>query len=184
MSFKTIAEIASRFEAHSDEYWVKEGHPLLVLAILRGAEGRKQFVPSGHPFIHIFHQTAGIACHHVDMDAIVLTPKPRVFAAMQLIEKHWFESCAGAFGTSLDELNMYRMQLKTLVHPDLDCNQSYTHMEEGIYPVDVDVRLLRELVEEDLPDDLDSMLTFESDLRRCIGMVGRWKCFMLAENSD
>jgi hypothetical protein len=57
-------------------------------------------------------------------------------------------------------------------------------MEEGVYPIDVDVRQLRALVEEDLPDDLDSLLTFESDLRRAIGMVGRWKCFILAENSD
>ena len=35
-----------------------------------------------------------------------------------------------------------------------------------------------------LPDDLDDLLDFDSSLARAIGALGRWSCFILAENSD
>jgi hypothetical protein len=47
-----------------------------------------------------------------------------------------------------------------------------------------DGRVIRELCEDDLPDNLDDLIQFDSDLHRAMGMIGRWKCFILTENSD
>jgi len=169
-------------ELSDEELTVTESRPVLVLGVM-GEDLRHDPAP-GVAMRRVYHQTAGVGCHHVDMRAIVLRPKPLVLAGMQLIERHWRETNVGAFGTSLDEILYYRMQLKDLIHPSADCNMSYLYLEEGAYPLDVDLGVLREICEDELPDNLDDYLAFPDALSRAIGSIGRWKCFILAENSD
>jgi len=161
------------------ELIVAEGKPVLVLALSHPPRGQLK-----RPMTSVYHQCGGISCNHMTMLALPLTPRPRMLAAMQLIEKHWFDSCMGVFRTTLDEIMIYRSQLKTLVHPDADCNDTYSDLQEAVYPIDVDMRVIRELCEDDLPDNLDDLIQFDSDLQRALGMVGRWKCYILTENSD
>jgi hypothetical protein len=163
-----------------EELWVNQGSPILVVGVRRLDRVRS----TKRPLVPIYHQTSGIACNHIKLHAIVLRPKPLVMAGMQLIEKHWYESNMGCFGTSLDEVLFYRMQLKDLIHPRADCNTSYVDLVEGAYPIDLDMSVIREICDDDLPDSLDDLLEFETGLSRSMGSVGRWSCFILAENSD
>ena len=161
------------------ELIVAEGKPVLVLALSHPPRGQFK-----RPMVSVYHQCGGLSCNHMTMVAMPLTPRPMMLAAMQLIEKHWFDSGMGVFRTSLDEILFYRSQLKALVHPDADCNSSYGDLQEAVYPIDVDMRVLRELCEDELPDNLDDLIQFDSDMHRAMGMIGRWKCYILAENSD
>jgi hypothetical protein len=163
-----------------EDLWVREGSPVLVV----GVRHLERVKSSKRPLVPIYHQTSGLACNHIKLHAIVLKPKPLVLAAMQLIERHWFESNMGCFGTSLEEVLFYRMQLKDLVHPRADCNVTYIDLVEGAYPIDLDMSVIRDLCDDDLPDNLDDLLEFESPFSRSMGSVGRWRCFILAENSD
>ena len=179
-------DTARLLERQADAHCVKQGAPALVVGILHPGRslGKTVRMRPEHPFVRVRHQTAGLACHSVEIEGIILQPRPRVLAAMQLIERHWYDSCMGAIQTSLDEILHYRMQLRDLVHPLADCNRSYMHLEEGLYPLDVHVGVLRDICENTLPDDLDDLLDFDSSLARAIGALGRWSCFILAENSD
>jgi hypothetical protein len=164
--------------------FVKERCPILVIGIQRGDRGLCGITQGKHPFVSISHQTAGVACHTVEIDGIVLRPRPRAFAAMQLIEDHWRGSSMGASRTRLDDIVYYRMQVKNLLNARADCDVSYDMLEEGVYPIDPMVPVIRELCEDDLPDDLDDLLEFDSPVSRILGSMDRWRCLILSANSD
>lgn len=157
---------------------VKEGSPLLFLGVLNTGTKFKS------DSVLLDHQTAGIFCSCITARGILLRPKARTLAGMQLIERHWFDTSLGGFGATLDEVLFYRMQLRDLIHPNADCNMSYSLLQEGAYPIDPTLEVLREICEDDLPDSLDDMLSFASPLASVVGCVGRWKCMIIAENSD
>ncbi len=161
------------------ELIVSEGKPVLVLAVTYPPRGKFT-----RPMVDISHQCGGIACHHMSMTVLPLTPNPMILAGMQLLEREWYDTCMGALGTSLEDVLLYRSQLKSLIHADADCNMSYRDLQEAVYTIDLDMRVIRELCEDELPDDLDDLIKFDTDMSRVLGMVGRWKCYILAENSD
>jgi hypothetical protein len=157
---------------------ISAGSPVLFLGVL---DTRLRFKGGS---VLIDHQTSGIACGRLDARGVVLRPRPRVLAGMQLIERHWFDTSMGAFGTTLEDVLYYRMQLRDLIHPQADCNFSYTLFEEAAYPIDTSVKVLREICEDEIPDSLDDLIDFDGPFSRTLGSVGRWKCLILAENSD
>jgi len=57
-------------------------------------------------------------------------------------------------------------------------------MIEGVYPFDTTVESLRLLTDYPIPDDLDELLVFKSDLDKVFGIVGRWQAYILGENCD
>jgi len=142
------------------------------------------------------HQTAGIGCHHHDLWAIPLEPRPEATVGLYRLEKFRYGSNAGAFGISLDELKVYREQLRTWL--GVDGTWSYRYFEEGIYPIDATAEHLQRLTSQELPRDLDELLEWTRPgdpedpkerervvaLRRLCGWVGRWTLFVLGENSD
>jgi hypothetical protein len=132
-------------------------------------------------WIMLAHQTAGHACHHHYFYASVLKPTPEAKVLMCELEKHWYESDCGMFNVSLDEVLEYRKQLLEF---GVDCNSSYRDFEEGIYPIDCESKNLKLLCEDELPEDLNEFIEWEDDWDRLIGIIGRWKLFILGENCD
>lgn len=157
---------------------ITEGNPVLFLGVL---DTRLRFKGTS---VLVDHQTSGIACGRLEARGILLRPRPRVLAGMQLIERHWFDTSMGAFGTTLEDVLYYRMQLRDLIHPSADCNFSYAMLEEAVYPIDTNISVLREICEDELPDSLDELIDFDGPFARTLGSVGRWKCLILTENSD
>ena len=172
--------VAGEVDALGDEepIEVKEGSPVLFLGVL---DTRLRFKGTS---VLIDHQTSGIACGRLEARGVLLRPRPRVLAGMQLIERHWFDTSMGAFGTTLEDVLYYRMQLRDLIHPQADCNFSYALLEEAVYPIDTSVEVLREICEDEIPDSLDDLIDFDGRFARTLGSVGRWKGLILAENSD
>lgn len=163
---------------------VRRGSPVLFLGMLersrlRGIKGGRR-----GPLVRVSHQFAGVGCDMLHAEGFVLQPRPSAFAAMQLIEATWRETSMGAFRTQLDDIELYRSQLRSTLHPRADCNSSYHLLAEAVYPLDPSVDVLREICTDDLPDDLDDLLEFESGASRLRGVVDRWACLILTENSD
>ncbi len=155
--------------------------PALVLAVRAEPSRTYKFVDN-QQFRPIAHQTAGVACHQHYMYGRLLHPKPSVAEALKIIEQHWLGSNCGVFGVSLDDLIIYRAQLKLLL--DEDCNYSYEDFEEGLYPMDLAVHTLANLCEDGLPESLDDLIQFGDEWDRFGGSIHRWKLYILSANSD
>lgn len=198
--------MSQRF-CYPDEYGLEL--PILVLAIYeREAEAWEPSIEGAAKYqlrtdgaerlrlLPLRHQTAGIGCHHHDLWAIPLEPRPEAVAGLYRLEKFWYGTNAGALGVSLDELEVYRAQLRTWLR--VDCAWSYRYFEEGIYPIDATAEHLRRLTVQELPEELDELLEWTRPddpedpqqrewvvmLRRFCGYFGRWTLFVLGENSD
>lgn len=66
----------------------------------------------------------------------------------------------------------------------MDGNLSYGDLLEAVYPVDVTAEHLGHLTGELLPEDLDELLAFGRAFERWSGLLGRWRLWIIAENSD
>lgn len=169
-----------QFKFH-DEYGLSL--PLLVLAI-GGHEEHPctEFkFKKTRTFLPLQHQTAGLGCHQHYMFATVL--KPRHPEKIKKLCDHWYESNAGIFSASLNEVNEYRTEINDLF--GVDCNGTYTFFEEGLYPIDLNEGSLEKMcIDRNLPKELDDLVIWESKMHRIFGFIGRWKLFILGENSD
>jgi len=148
--------------------------PVMVLALSNSDYKLKRGM---REWKYICHQTEGNACHANYMRGTILEPKQKTLKAMQKINDSWLNSGCGTWGTRLDEINKYRRQLKRLL--DVDCDDSYKIFGEGIYPIDCDVKNIRKLCKDKIPDSLDYFLS-EKDL---FGMLNRWNLYILGKNS-
>lgn len=156
--------------------------PQLVLGIeVTGRMDRTYKFKPGRAWIKLAHQTAGYACHQRYMLATILKPKSvEVLQNMQRLARMWDGSQAGCFGNSLDSVIKYRNDLKALF--GADCNTCFQDLEEGFYAIDLDD--MPKLIDDDLPDELDDLVDWESGWGRAIGCVGRWSLCLISENSD
>lgn len=137
----------------------------------------------GREWKKIAHQTAGVGCHQHYILGIILKPKSvDILKAMNSLSKKWDSSNTGCFGVSLNELNEYRDDLKR--HFDLDCNNSYSDFEEGIYPIDCSKEALEKMTDEQLPESLDDLIVWEKEINKFFGCIGRWNLWILGKNSD
>jgi hypothetical protein len=131
----------------------------------------------------IAHQSAGIACHQSYFFGTFLTPKSiKVLENTILLQNKWLDSNAGAFGVSLDSILEYRKDIKDMF--GVDCNSCWNKFEESIYPIDCTTENIKKLTDDQLPEDLDELIDWDSGFGRAIGCIGRWSLYILAENSD
>jgi len=169
------------------EYLNQTEFPVLILGIeydgwmMKEKSEIKYNFAEGREWKKIAHQTAGLSCHQHYIIGTVLKPKNvDVYKKMNILTKKWSNSDCGTFGVSLNELNEYRDDIKTLF--GLDCNNCYRYFEEGIYPIDCTQEALEALTKENLPKDLDNLAIWEKDLDKILGCIGRWNLWILGEN--
>ncbi|MBI1969849.1 hypothetical protein HYS48_04090 [Candidatus Woesearchaeota archaeon] len=150
--------------------------PALVLAL-----HEKYRFTSARDWILLAHKTGGVSCNQHHMAATILQPKPETVRLMEALHKRWYESECGA-PASLDEILEYRQQL---LSAGVDCNNSYPHFEEGIYPIDCSVEIVRRLASDTVPDNFDdAFIQWKDHLERGFGAARRWHLYILGENSD
>ena len=131
---------------------------------------------------NIEHQGGGHACLQFNRDCIILPIRDIVYRGVRELTDKWLDSCVGLFGgPPLSAANDYSNDLKRI---GLSCEFSYRSMMEGVYPFDTTPESLRLLTDRPLPDDLDDLLVFKSDLEKVFGIVGRWQAYILGENCD
>lgn len=169
---------AKDFEAKYHEFV----EPRLILAIKPRTTPSNFELDDSREWHHILHQTSGHACGTLDVVCTFLEPRPNVLAVMNEIDRTWYDTDLGAWSTPLDDVVKYRQILNEKL--GVDCNRSYTELEEAVYPIDCSAENLRKLCVDQLPDDLESLLKFDRELDRMMGMIDRWKIYIIGENCD
>ncbi len=156
--------------------------PRLILAIkVREAPGNFE-LDDRREWHRILHQTSGHACGTLDVICTFLEPRPNVSVVMNEIDRTWYDTDLGAWSTPLNDVIKYRQILNEKL--GVDCNRSYDELEEAVYPIDCSSENLKKLCVDDLPEDLESLLKFDRDLDRMMGMINRWKIYIIGENCD
>lgn len=156
--------------------------PRLILAIKPRTTPSNFELDDSREWHHILHQTSGHACGTLDVICTFLEPRPNVLAVMNEIDRTWYDTDLGAWSTPLDDVVKYRQILNEKL--GVDCNRSYADLEEAVYPIDCSIENLRKLCIDQLPDDLESLLKFDRELDRMMGMIDRWKIYIIGENCD
>lgn len=152
--------------------------PLLILA----TDSRYGQPRDPDLWVEISHQAGGHACIHFQKQCIILPIKDSAYPGIKGLTDKWLDSCVGVFGgPTLSTANEYS---KDLARIGLSCESSYKQMLEAVYPFDTTVAVLRSLTDHPVPDDLDDLLVFESDLQKMFGIVGRWQAYILGQNCD
>lgn len=158
--------------------------PVLLLCASPGA-GDWTAPEGGRRFEALVHQTAGTACRHPEVVATRLAWRPEALEAAQQVCAEWFETNQGAWGgPSLPEANRYNAFLADRFGPIVNADTTYGALAEGWYPVDPTPRALARLTSEALPDDLNDLVVFDSEVMRFAGSVGRWTVVIAGPNSD
>lgn len=85
--------------------------------------------------IFLRHQTSGYRRAEFRCAAVKLAPSPKALLFGVKIATNWHGTAAGIAHTALDELIRYRSLLR---EQGLDCDHSYSHFAEGVYPIDFD----------------------------------------------
>lgn len=125
---------------------------------------------------HVQHQAGGLHCTQVELLATELT------AGLLLLADRFADTNLSGWGTIIDDLVGYREALRELV--GVDCALSYRDFREAVYPVDVTLRHLQHLIVDKLPERLDDLLEVENPTLLALGMLDRWRLWLIAENSD
>jgi hypothetical protein len=151
--------------------------PQLVLAVDVDDPLKLKF--KERKWLRIAHQTAGHACHQHYMTATILDVQPQMWEFVKQLNTTWLGTDCGVFGVTMNELEGYRALLRSY---GLDCNLSYQDFEEAIYPIDCN--FIGGISDDILPADLDDLIEWRSDTDKVIGMIHRWKLYILGENCD
>lgn len=129
----------------------------------------------------IAHQTAGHACHQHYFQAIILTPTLEFKNFMIELDKKYLDSDLGIFGCSLNEILEYKQKLSTI---GLDCNVSFSSLEEGIYPIDTQREFFDIITTDKIIDPLDDMIIWKDKWQEFCGFINRWGIWILGKNCD
>lgn len=164
--------------------------PQIVLGIKHCRESfssdyppRRYTFKAGAPkFQNIAHQTSGLGCDQFYITGTLLQPKSSgVLRGLQEIEGKWLDSNVGAFGgATLAQLNDYELDLQGFF--DASANQSHRDFCEALYPIDLESLPKIAANCPDL-DTLDELIEWDSGWERSCGCLGRWKAYLLGENS-
>lgn len=157
-------------------------HPRLILAIKSNSSSSNFELDDNREWHRILHQTAGHACGTLDVICTFLDPRPNVIPVMEEIDRTWYDTDLGAWSTPLNDIVKYRQILNEKL--GVDCNIAYEDFEEAVYPIDCTPENLKKLCVDNLPEDLDSLLKFDKEFDRMMGMINRWKIYILGENCD
>lgn len=82
----------------------------------------------------IFHQTAGFACNHRYLHARFLQPRPSLAKLGKVLLEKYNDSLISQ-PVELSTANEYNNLLASF---GLTANRSYTNLEEGFYPIDIE----------------------------------------------
>lgn len=156
--------------------------PRLILAIKIKPYTKDFELDSSREWHHILHQTSGHACGTLDVVCTFLTPRPEVIPVIHEIDRTWYDSDLGAWATPLNDVIKYRQIINEKL--GVDCNRSYADLEEAAYPIDCSKENIKKLCIDELPDDLETLLKFDTDLDRIMGMINRWNLYIIGENCD
>ena len=182
---ETLTQPSTPKIAQEDFCFLTMPQPVLLLGIEVTAETlslhQHQFKP-GRIWLYVQHQTCGHACHQRYFIGVRLSPRPEKLAAIQKLCDHWLDSDAGVWGVGLDELLVYRQQLRDWLGVDCADAATYRNFEEAWYPVDV--KFATVLATDELPADLDDLIEWRDGLAKFAGCFSRWKLIVLGENGD
>lgn len=159
-----------------------EERPRLLLGVLPGWLSRDVQPDKDRRWLHLRHQSGGMNCTQVELVATELTPRPEREAGLLRLSLRFYDSNLAGWGTTVDDLVTYRAALRELL--GVDANLSYGDLREAIYPVDVTAEHLRHLTGDELPADLDELLVFDHPAARAMGMLNRWRLWIITQNSD
>lgn len=175
----------SRYPAAPEYRYLDElglSEPVLLLVY----RGDHQLV-EGRTWHHIRHQCAGNACRQRDIMGTVLTPRGTVAMGLAQLAARWEGSLCGMWNLRLEDVVRYQGDLQAL---GLDCEEEFSDLLEGYYPIDMP-ESLTDIIEDDLPDDLDEMIAWENPpnssrgaLERLFGAFRRWQLVLLGPNCD
>jgi hypothetical protein len=169
------------FDNNAFDYLDDVELPVLVLGIYQGPTYLHQYRwADGMKPRKIAHQTSGHACIQMYLEGIVLPIRADLVAGVKEIVDHYDYSVLGQMGVSLDELIAYRQLLQKCL--PADCNDSYGRLCEGCYPIDA--KYVHALTDAHLPERLDDLLIFDTDMDKLFGMFNRWGVAILSENCD
>jgi hypothetical protein len=92
--------------------------------------------PQGYHWRAFTHQAGGMSCHHPRFIGIVLEVKPSALGSLYRLSgfpERNGHNCVGIGGLGLTELAEYHEMLCDL---GFDAEHTWTHLEEGVYPLD------------------------------------------------
>jgi hypothetical protein len=154
--------------------------PVLFLALNPEQDWELSDAGKKFNFEYIQHQCAGHACNQVYYYGIRLRPKDNT--RLTLLTEKWLDSEVGCLGTSLEDVCKYADELENLFM--VGCDSSFKEFQEGVYPIDCTSENLKKMCYDDLPEDLNELLVFQSGIHSMCGFIGRWKLYILGPNCD
>lgn len=114
-----------------------------------------------------------------------LTPIPEVAAGMIRLEKEWYASNVGWFhGPTLTDALEYRETLKKHIGEAVDCDQSYRHFNEAIYPIDCSREVLAQVCTDEFSESFADYFEDKKWPFAQLGDFSRAELYVLGANSD
>lgn len=144
-------------------------------------------------------QTGGYACLHPQLHGVLLPLSDKAFRWAVGVSRHWVDSNVYQGSARLDDLNVYRAQLREL---DLDCNHSYQNFHEAWYPIDLQHLPKLIQLDNDAQNDIEPtheavVNWIEETIAPCptekeglfaglqnLWWRGNWKLVLVGENCD
>ncbi|MDL2343048.1 hypothetical protein QOL99_02675 [Deinococcus sp. MIMF12] len=131
---------------------------------------------------HLRHQAGGIHCDQVELLATELVLRPERETGLLELADRFGDTNLSGWGITIDDLVRYRDALRGLL--GVDCALSYREFREAVYPIDVTPEHLRHLAVDELPRRLDDLLEVDERFTLALGMLNRWRLWVISENSD
>jgi hypothetical protein len=155
--------------------WTEPDHEIVV--VFAFTESVPVLKPQPEWFA-LDHQCGGFLCEHLHMIATRLKPRPAIYPlARQIAQEGW-----GADRGLFDGLHLLASRigwyLTALKRMGVDCECTWRHLTEGVYPIDATDANLRRLVED--PPKLSDLALNYSPARYDPNPA----ILILADNSD
>jgi hypothetical protein len=150
-----------------------EALPQLVLYL---TPEEKVTLKNPEEWTNLYHQTGGYACTHQLLKAKFLKLKPQYEEFFKKLNKDYVDSLIMS-PPNFNDAKTYQEKLESV---GLSANHTYTQLEEGFYPIDIEY--LQEITSELLPQNLDELKRPDTTKRFPIPTF--WKCAVLGLNCD
>ena len=127
-------------------------------------------------WVRLYHQTAGYACNHSLLNAMILPMKKIYQEFFQKIQEEYLDSCVWS-PPSFQDAKKYQEQLESV---GLGANYSYHLLEEGFYPIDPEH--IHKVSQKRLPKNLESLK--KPVKTKSFPFPTHWQCAVLGRNCD
>jgi hypothetical protein len=166
----------------------KLGCPALVLAFYPNPRSFDCSFPaalarnSDREWNYVEHQTAGVNCKQRAFWVASIVPTRHAVEGMRRIEARWFGTDLG-MGPDPNAAAEYQASLKTLFGEQVNCKESLSLLEEGMYPLDLDTSWLEYITDDRLRDFLHEEEP-KTGLLRISNRSWTLRLLILGANSD